>query len=217
MARRRRLKPWTVAVPLAAGINLALLALLAFTPEPAPVEVYDPVVVAFELSPRENRVRPRNLVRRAGAAPSNRAPLPALPSILPPVDETEGDAPTGSWIDPEWRVNRGAWDGGFSAGPGQLDLRQALRARAACLSNAPLTAEERERCRGFWDEAAARGTARGVPRALNLDPRGDYREEAEPYLQRMPTNGCKPRAGGTPQPQFGNQGVAAGITCAFQF
>ena len=217
MARRRRLKPWTVAIPLATGINLALLALLAFTPEPAPIEVYDPVVVAFELSPRENRVRPRSLVRRSGAAPSNRAPLPTPPSTLPPADEAEGEAPTGSWIDPEWRVNRGDWDGGLATGVGQLDLRQALRARQACLSNAPLTHEEKARCRVFWEEAAERGLARGVPRALNLDPRGDFREEAEPYLQRMPTNGCKPRAGGTPQTQFGNQGVAAGITCAFQF
>ncbi len=51
---------------------------------------------------------------------------------------------------------------------------------------------------------------------LNLDPRGQYAENPEPYLVRMPKNGCKVRAAGDAGP-MGQQGVAAGVTCAWSF
>jgi hypothetical protein len=51
---------------------------------------------------------------------------------------------------------------------------------------------------------------------INLDPHGRYLSDPEPYLTRMPKNGCKVRAAGDAGP-MGQQGVAAGISCGFSF
>jgi hypothetical protein len=55
-----------------------------------------------------------------------------------------------------------------------------------------------------------------TPAPLNLDPHGRYVSDPEPYLTRMPKNGCKVRAAGDATP-FGEEGVAAGISCGWSF
>ena len=55
-----------------------------------------------------------------------------------------------------------------------------------------------------------------TPTPLNLDPLGRYVSNPEPYLTRMPKNGCKVRAAGDAGP-MGQQGVAAGVSCALSF
>jgi hypothetical protein len=55
-----------------------------------------------------------------------------------------------------------------------------------------------------------------IPTALNLDPHGRYVSNPEPYLNRMPKNGCKVRAAGDATP-FGKEGVAAGVSCGWSF
>jgi hypothetical protein len=49
-----------------------------------------------------------------------------------------------------------------------------------------------------------------------FDPHGRYAGDPEPYLTRMPTNGCKVRAAGDTT-GFGDHGVAAGVTCGWSF
>ncbi len=86
----------------------------------------------------------------------------------------------------------------------------ALRGVFGC--NLPdLTDAERTACGERL--AANRPT---IPTALNLDPHGRYVSNPEPYLNRMPKNGCKVRAAGHATP-FGKEGVAAGVSCGWSF
>ena len=94
--------------------------------------------------------------------------------------------------------------------PAPLALRRALRGLIGC-AMADLTEDERERCEA---RLAARD-GRAAPR-LNLDVRGDFGRDADPYLARRPKNGCKVRAGGDVDPA-GEQGPAVGIGCAWAF
>lgn len=55
-----------------------------------------------------------------------------------------------------------------------------------------------------------------IATALDLDPHGRYVSNPEPYLTRMPKNGCKVRAAGHAT-SFGKEGLAAGVTCAWSF
>lgn len=90
------------------------------------------------------------------------------------------------------------------------NLSRALRGRFGC--NLPhLTDAERAACGG---RLAANRPA--MPAALNLDPHGRYVSNPEPYLNRMPKNGCKVRAAGHATP-FGKEGVAAGVSCGWSF
>jgi hypothetical protein len=82
--------------------------------------------------------------------------------------------------------------------------------------------EERERCREQF--AAQAGRDRGSPpQRLDLDKGGEFAasQNAEPYLQRRPKNGCKTRAGGDTAPGPGGTpgkvGAAIGIGCALSF
>jgi hypothetical protein len=90
------------------------------------------------------------------------------------------------------------------------NLSGALRGIFGC-SLPHLTDAERAACGGRL--AANRPT---ISTALNLDPHGRYVSNPEPYLNRMPKNGCKVRAAGDATP-FGGEGVAAGVSCGWSF
>ncbi len=94
-------------------------------------------------------------------------------------------------------------------------MRQALRGLMGCehAALAGLTSEERERCRDRLGAEA--GWAAGATR-LNLDPRGAFASDSEPYLARKPKNGCKPRAAGDVG-AMGEIGAAGGVACAWSF
>ena len=77
---------------------------------------------------------------------------------------------------------------------------------------AHLTPEERDRC----SERARAGYGAAKEARLNLDPAGRYAEKSEPYLNRRPVNGCKPRAAGDVGPR-GAEGVRVGLGCALSF
>ena len=52
---------------------------------------------------------------------------------------------------------------------------------------------------------------------INLDPHGYFgSREADPYLRRRPSNGCKVTAGGSSTPG-GTQGATGGLVCARRF
>jgi len=91
-------------------------------------------------------------------------------------------------------------------------LRNALRRGAGCehADLLGLTAAERQACLDQLAKAQA-GAAR-----LNFDLRGGYAKNPQPFLERRPKNGCKPRAGGDKAP-MGQEGVAGGLTCAWSF
>ncbi len=95
-----------------------------------------------------------------------------------------------------------------------VGARQALRDLLGCeqASFLGLSSEERRRCQ---DRMAVNRTG-SLPLRFNLDPGGRYVENPEPYLNRRPTNGCKVRAAGDAGP-MGQQGAAAGMTCARPF
>ena len=98
-------------------------------------------------------------------------------------------------------------------------VRSALRGLTGCEHAAflNLTTEERRRCEDRL--AAAGGGQRGVaPTKLDLSRGGRFASERdlEPYLQRRPHNGCKPRAGGDVS-VMGEQGAATGLACAWSF
>jgi hypothetical protein len=90
------------------------------------------------------------------------------------------------------------------------NLSRTLRGVLGCdLSH--LTDAERAKCA---TRLAANRPA--TPTPLNFDPHLRYASDPEPYLTRMPKNGCKVRAAGAATP-FGQQGVAAGVSCAWSF
>jgi hypothetical protein len=96
------------------------------------------------------------------------------------------------------------------AGASVANLSRALRGLFGC-DLAHLTDAERAACA---ERSAANRPA--TPRPLNLDPLGRYASNPEPYLTRMPKNGCKVRAAGD-EALPGKQGVAAGVSCAWSF
>jgi hypothetical protein len=92
------------------------------------------------------------------------------------------------------------------------NLSRALRGLFGC-NLAHLTDAERAAC-------ASRLAANlpTTPTPLNLDPHGRYVSNPEPYLTRMPKNGCKVRASGdTAGGPGGKHGVAMGIGCGVSF
>jgi hypothetical protein len=95
---------------------------------------------------------------------------------------------------------------------GDARVRNALRGRVGCDSAnlVNLSPAERQAC---LDRLAKGGGGR-MP--LNLDRRGDYAKNLQPYLERRPRNGCKARAGGDKAP-MGEEGVAGGLSCAWSF
>ena len=148
-------------------------------------------------------MRPRNDKAHEPPSPRDRKPAARSLSILTSPPDDRPSAPV-----PETReVTR--------PGEGSGAVRQALRGLLGCehAALAGLTSEERERCRERLGAEA--GRAGGVGR-LNLDPRGAFATDAEPYLARKPRNGCKPRAAGDVG-AMGEIGAAGGVTCAWSF
>jgi hypothetical protein len=197
-----------IATPLATGINLVLLAFLAQGPPVDPVDPAPPMIVTFELPPRDPRTRNRPTQRRPPppvVQPAARAASPSAPSAPPlPAAGPPASAPN------PWQVSDAARLQAFG---------DSLRAQRACAA-APggrLTQEERARCLADWEASAEKAAAKWPSPQLNLDPRGAYVKQAQPYLERQPKNGCKARAGGTWVPPYGQQGVATGVACAFSF
>lgn len=97
------------------------------------------------------------------------------------------------------------------------DVRRVLRALLGCehARLAALSAEERERCLDQMTEAGANEPGSVFAR-LNLDVRGAYGKDPQPYLNRRPKKGCKARAAGDVTPA-GQEGPTAGIDCAWSF
>ena len=89
--------------------------------------------------------------------------------------------------------------------------RSALRAALGCehADFLGLSTEERQRCQDRMRRASP-------PFQVNLDPRGFYLVNPEPYLTRKPKNGCKVRVAGDPGPA-GQSGGAAGVACGLSF
>jgi len=155
-------------------------------------------------------------------------PYPARPLALPPIPEVSRRldlhpvAPTASpWVQPLVlpeilpERGRGADSDGF---------RRTLRGLIGCLPGveSQMGKEEREHCQAQFAARASRDRGSPAPR-LNLDKGGEFAasQNAEPYLQRRPTNGCKARAGGDTAPGPGGTpgkvGAAAGVSCALAF
>lgn len=93
-------------------------------------------------------------------------------------------------------------------------VRQALRGLLGCrhATLAGLSQEERERCQ---ERLGAMVDQERGPK-LDLDTRGAFARDPDPYLARKPKNGCKARAGGDVAPT-GEHGAALGVGCAWAF
>ena len=142
----------------------------------------------FRRAPAEPRDRPSAPPRVHGAKAPERAPLQRPDQGLAAPSTAAGET-------------------NASAPPA---VRRALRGLIGCRL-ADLTDEERQRC----DERLA-AVEDKIGRKLDLDTRGAFAREADPYLARRPKNGCKARAGGDADPA-GEQGAAVGIGCAWAF
>lgn len=190
--RAKRARVLAVAASVAAhGVVFAVLAWrLGATPELAEAPVMNVRLATLSHpKPRE----PHHEPPAVKADTSTRAPRPDTPVVRP------ADQPAVALPGDETRRGEG--------------VRQALRGRLGCdrADLMGLTAEERERCR---DRLAA-GAAQ-APFKLDLDRKGRFAEDPEPYLARRPHNGCKVRAAGDKTPS-GEEGAAAGLACAWSF
>lgn len=185
-----------MAIAASAAAHLAFFALIVWRLGATPTQA-EPPVIQLQLIPQPRAPTEESRRRTAHTA----APRPAR---LPPTIEAPPVAPL---LTPE-PAERPA------------EVRQALRALVGC-SHAALTrlsAEEQARCRDR--EVAALTVEGNAPLLrLNLDRRGAYAENPEPYLSRRPKKGCKPRAAGdvAAAPMGGQEGVAAGVTCGWAF
>jgi hypothetical protein len=184
------------AVVMAACLHVLALALLAWrlgsdpraAPSPEMNVVLAPSWVRLEPDRRKAPVRKANMA----AAPLRTRP-PQPETIVAPAPPAPAAAPLDS---------------------GNGGLRPVLRGLLGCehAALAQLTPEERERC-------SARLAARAEPSVrtrLDLDVRGDFTGNPDPYLARKPHNGCKIGAGGDTG-VLGKQGAAAGVACARPF
>lgn len=189
--RRRALG--IVASAAAHAVVLVLLAWhLGRAPPPAEAPAFNVELVT--LPPREPRKPPAQGDRAARTEAALR--LHIAPVVTPSADALPIVPPP--------------------APDGEAGVRQALRGRLGCQHAAlvDLSPEERRRCQ----ESLAVASGRPDPAApkLNLDRRGTFAENPEPYLSRRPKNGCKVRAAGTADP-MGKEGPAAGVSCAWSF
>lgn len=187
---RRRNLAKGLAIAGSAVFHAIVFAAMVWNVGTQPAYPVAPVML-IELTPRPPRPRP--------SPREPRAPPPrvlARPAEIPPPD-----AAAPSIVQPRR--------------PGEAGVRNALRGRVGCDRAALLamTSSEREACLDRL--AKARETDPKMAR-LDLDPRGRFATEAEPYLARKPKNGCKVGAGGDVAP-FGEQGAAVGLNCAWSF
>ena len=189
--RATRARAWAVAASTA--VHIAVFAVLAWrlgaTPELAEAPVMNVQLATLSHpKPREPRREPV-----PATVATSQPPRPDTPVVRP------ADQP--SMVLPGDETRRGE------------GVRQALRGRLGCehADLMGLSEKERERCR----EQLAAG-ARGADVKLNLDRRGRFAEDPEPYLARRPKNGCTVRAAGDQTPS-GEVGAAAGVGCAWSF
>ena len=195
---RSKSSPWRWAAAIAFS-TLVNSLVVGFFWELRLKPVYDlapPIVVQFmppltmqrlrSEAPRRHPARSPPLAVRPSSIPTNGPNGPPLP-LAPSVPTVK--APDGTDL---------------------RNLSRTLRGALGC-NLANLTDAERAACGAKL--AANRPL---IPTPVNLDPHGRYASNPEPYLTRMPKNGCKVRAAGDVT-VFGKEGVAAGASCAHSF
>jgi hypothetical protein len=196
LADRRRLAAISLAILAHAALFSLLLSgtgRLPYQPtwQERPTEVWLAPPVTLRRPPLE-RLRPsaRHSAPKRAETVAARPPGPQ-PSTQAPLSAPSVAAPSATIPDVGGALRK--WVG--CAQPGAPWMTQADRAACAVrlAANRPAT-----------------------PTPLNLDPQGRYVSNPEPYLTRMPKNGCKVRAAGDAGP-MGQQGVAAGVSCGLSF
>lgn len=187
----RRARERLVLLALSVGAHVLVLGWLMMQRQSAS-PAQEPPVMQVLLAPFPSATR--QLPRRA-PSPRPRSAQASAPALVQPqlvVPSTDAAAP-----------------GEARPAPSPA-LRRALRGLIGCRM-AELSNDERQRCEQRF--AARDGAA--APR-LNLDARGDFARERDPYLARRARQGCKARAGGDADPA-GEQGAAIGVGCAWAF
>lgn len=199
IAERRTARARLRSLPVAAsaGAHLIVFSLLVWRLGTEPPLAQAPVM-NVELAPPLRRTPPQQ--KPAQRRPERTAIGKAAASPSPEVLARPPDAVT--------------------AGPplpGGDAVQQTLRGLVGCQPAvlARLTPEARRRCEAQMATASKRDLGKAAA-GLNLDLRGDYARNPEPYLNRRPKNGCKPRAAGDVGP-MGQQGAAAGVSCSWDF
>jgi hypothetical protein len=194
-ASPRRLRGYSGPVLAAVGLHVVALTLLLWRLG-GEVRVAPAPVMNVELTPR------RAASPQDRSKPTPRRPPPARPHSPQRRETPEAAAPVPT-------APAAPAEGGAAAA-----IRPVLQGLLGCrdANLARLTAEERQHCA----DQLARGRGGEAPRRLDLDPRGGFAGDAEPYLARKPKKGCKPRAAGDVG-AMGEQGAAAGIACSWAF
>jgi hypothetical protein len=193
----------TLAIGASASVHIVLLILLLWRLGTAPSFAVTPVM-NVELMPlrriREAAAEPRRERTDLTSATTSTAAPPMPPAVRP------GDRPVTA---PD--------SGAASVAPEATGMQQALRGLLGCQHAAlvGLTAREREHCQDRLAAEAAGQLGSAAPK-LNLDQRGAFGRDPEPYLNRKPKNGCKLKAGGDVS-VMGQQGEAAALSCAWSF
>ena len=184
---------WAAAIVVSLSANSLFVGLYWSGLRLAPVRDSAPAVL-IQLVPSLSLPRNRlETPKHAAARSASLAPRPAPPAV-----------PSAPFVPAPPTVVPTPGEAGLAS------LSRALRGRLGC--NLPhLTDAERAHCITRW--AANRPT---IPTPIMFDPHGRYAGDPEPYLTRMPKNGCKVRAAGdTAFP--GMSGVAAGVSCGWSF
>ena len=184
---------WAAAIAFSLFVN-SLVVVVFWELRLAPVYDSAPPVVVRLMT---RLASPRSSAAATKHAQARSASLAFRPALAPAPSAPASATPSAPKVAPP-------------NGADVANLSGALRGLFGC--NLPhLTDAERTACGGRL--AANRPT---VPTALNFDPHGRYASNPEPYLNRMPKNGCKVRAAGDATP-FGREGVAAGVSCGWSF
>lgn len=184
-----------VAVALSVAAHVALLVAILCRLGTAPV-FQEPPVMNVEL-----RSWPKAPARRPLAA--HPLTTSSRPMDRPALHEAAAAPPTAA-PPPPVVMPSGEGQGAVTA------LRGLLGCRHANLMG--MTDRERRDCQ---DRFAATPEAAPSLR-VDLSRHGAFTQEVEPYLQRAPKRGCKPKAGGDVDP-MGKVGAATGVSCAWRF
>lgn len=194
MARTR--DRWLLLI-LSVGAHVVVLSWLMTHRQPFSRAIEPPTMEVMLMPP---------LLRRAPLAEPRRAPAKPVKAHVPRSVER---APVVRH-DPAVATP----DGGATAPAVEPGVRQALRGLLGCrhAALAGLSPEERQRCQDRLGALAEQEASQ----KLNLDTRGVFARDPDPYLARKPKNGCKARAGGDVAPT-GKHGAALGVGCAWAF